>query len=292
MQRNDKTLIGNAAYGSLGGNANALNLAEGGFFGWSPDLANALSEQGYVRKPLEVVVIESPRFFNLMPNPTQWHASFRNLFERKATRVEGFNAGLTVETDDHAAGGAGELMQEPTNVVRARTEPSFSFVELYGRPIQRFHDLWIRYAIMDPDAKYALLTTLGSNTPTDLLADWYSATVLVYEPDPIHRGIEKAWLTTNFYPLNNGEVSGVRDLTTASELLRLTIPYAGLSAVGNGIDAFAKEIMDFTNLSNADPFNKASFIKEIAPDILAAADAGFKADAERTGAANVAPIGG
>lgn len=125
MKRNEQTLIGNSAYGGMGNNPNMLNLAEGGFFGWSPDLANTLSEQGYVRKPLEIVVIESPRFFNLMPNPAQWHASFRNLMERKAIRVDGYNAGLTVEADDHAAGGAGEMMQEPTNVVRARTEPSF-----------------------------------------------------------------------------------------------------------------------------------------------------------------------
>ena len=291
MARNEKTFIGNMAYGALGyGGAQALNLAEGGFFGWSPDLANTLSEQGYVRKPMEIVVLETPRFCNLMPNPDQWHASFRNLFERKAIRVEGYNAGLTVETDDHAAGGAGEMMQEPVNVTRARSEPSFSFIEVYGRSIQKLHDQWIRYAIMDPDAKYAMLTTLGSQAPSDLLSDWYSASILAYEPDPIHRGVEKAWLTTNFFPLSNGEVTGVRDLTTGSELSRLTIQYSGVSVVGNGINAFAQEIMNATNLDNADPYNKASFIKEIAPDVLAAAQAGFRADAERTGASNVAPM--
>lgn len=290
MARNENVLIGNEAYGAMGNSTATLSLTEGGFFGWSPDFANSLSEQGYVRKPLELVVIESPRFFTLMPNPEKWQASFKNLIERKAIRVEGYQAGLTVETDDHAAGGAGEMMQEPVNVTRARSQPSLSYIEVYGRAIQKFHELWIRYAIMDPEAKYAMLTTLGSNAPSDLLADWYSATVLAYEPDPIHKGVEKAWLTTNFYPLGNGEVSGIRDLTTSSELNRLTIEYAGLSAVGNGINAFATEIMNFTNLQNADPFNKASFIKEIAPDVLAAADAGFKADAERTAAANVMPI--
>lgn len=290
MPRNEKTFIGNMAYGSMGyGGAQMLNMAEGGFHGWSPDLANYLAEQGYVRKPMEIVVLESPRFFNLMPNPEQWHASFRNLMERKAFRVEGFNAGLTVTTDDHAAGGAGEMMQEPVNVTRERSEPQFSFVEVYGRSIQKFHDLWIRYAIMDPESKYAMLTTLGSQAPNDLLADWYSATLLAYEPDPIHRGVEKAWLTTNFYPLGNGEVTGMRDLTAPSELNRLTLKYSGLSTVGNGINAFAQEIMNMTNLDNADPYNKASFIKEIGPDVLAAAQAGFRADAERTGAANVAP---
>lgn len=290
MPRNEKTLVGNSVYGQMGGGENSVNLAQGGFHGWSPDLANSLSEQGYVRKPLELVVIESPRFFNLMPNPAQWHASFRNMIERKAIRVEGFQAGLTVEVDQHAAGGAGEIMQEPINVTRERSDPQLTFIEKYGRPIQRMHDIWIRYAIMDPETKYAMLTTLGASAPSDLLADWYSATVLAYEPDPIHRGIEKAWLTTNFYPMGTGAIEGIRDLTTGSELSRLTINYSALSAVGNGIDAFAQEIMNFTSLTNADPFNKAAFIREIAPDVLAAADAGFKADAERTGASNVAPI--
>lgn len=291
MLRNDKTLAGNMAYGSMfTGGENMVSLTEGGFFGWSPDLANTLSEQGYVRKPLEVVVLESPRFFNLMPNPEQWHASLRNLLERKAIRVDGYQQGLTVETDEHAVGGAGEMMQEPVNVTRARSEPVFNFIEKYGRPIQRMHDIWIRYGIMDPEAKYAMLTTLGERAPADLLADWYSATILVYEPDPIHKGVDKAWLTTNLYPLENGEIAGVRDLTVSSELSRLAIRYAGVSTVGNGITSFAEEIMRFTSLQNADPFNKASFIKEIAPDVLAAAQAGFRADAERTGASNVLPI--
>lgn len=291
MPRSDKTLIGNMAYGSMiKGGENMVDLAEGGYFGWSPDLGNHLSSQGYVRKPLEIVVLEAPRFMSLMPNPERWYASFRNLIERRAIRVEGFNGGLTVETDDHAAGGAGEMMQEPVNVTRARTEPSFSYIDPYGRPIQVMHDVWIRYSIMDPETKFAMLTTLGDRAPSDLLADWYSATILAYEPDPIHRGINKAWLTTNFFPLNNGTVEGVRDLTAGSELSRLTIPYAGLSTVGNGINAFAQEIMNFTSLTNADPFNKASFIKEIAPDVLAAAEAGFRADAERTGASSVMPL--
>lgn len=291
MIRNEQTLIGREAYGAMTGTSVAVtSLTEGGFFGWSPDIGNILSEQGHVPKPLEVVVLESPRFVNLMPNPEKWHASIRNLFERKAIRVEGYQQGLTVETEDHAVGGAGEMMQEPVNVVRARSEPSFSFIDKYGRPIQRLHDAWIRYSIMDPETKFAMLSTLGSKSPSDLLADWRSATILVYEPDPIRGGVDKAWLTTNFYPLNNGEVAGVRDLTTGASLLRLTIPYSGVSAVGSGISAFAEEIMRFTSIHNADPFMKASFIKEIAPDVLAAGNAGFKADAERTGAQNVAPI--
>lgn len=291
MPRNEQTFIGNAAYGSMvRGGPQILNLAEGGFMGWSPDFGNYLSEQGYVRKPLELVVIESPKFFNLMPNPEQWQSSFRNMIERKVYRADGWQAGLKVDVDEHAVGGSGEFMQEPTDSKRDRTVPSLTYVERYGRPIQRFHDIWIRWGIMDPAAKYAMLATLGARAPGDLLADWRGATILAYEPDPIRGGIEKAWLTTNFYPMSNGPVEGVRDLTEAAALNRITIEYAGMSAVGAGIDMFAQEIMRFTNSANADPYNTAAFVSEIAPDVLAAANAGFKAGMAQTAASNVAPM--
>jgi len=287
MARREDTIIGQSAYGLMGGNPNAVSLDVGGFFGWSPDLGNYLSDQAYVRKPLELVVLESPRFFNLMPDPLRWQASFRNMMETKVIRAEGFNAALTVSTDDHAVGGAGEMMQEPVDSKRARTEPVLNFIEKYGRPIQRFIDIWIRYAIMDPEVKYAMLTTLPSNVPSDLLADWYSATILAYEADPVHNGIEKAWLTTNFYPLGTGEIIGLRDLTEPSALTRLSIPFSGISAVGNGINAFAQEIMNSSSRVGADPYNRRAWLNEIAPDVAAAANTGLYAGMRRTADENV-----
>lgn len=277
MARNEKTLLGNAAFGLMG-NPNVSSLDIGGYFGWTPDLNNWLNEQAYVRKPLELKVIESPRFFNLMPNPERWHAAFRQLIEVKPTRVEGFNAGLTVATDDHAVGGAGEMHQEPVDVKRARSTPTFHYVEKYGRPIQRMLDIWIRYAIMDPEAKYAMLATLANGRPTDLMADWWSGTILAYECDPSHTRVEKAWLTTNFYPTETGEVSGLRDLNAPESLLRLSIPWSGISATGNGIVSFAEELLNETSIVNANPFNKAAYLTEIAADVRAAEDAGLSAN--------------
>lgn len=273
MARSDSLLIGNSAYG-VNGNPTALSLDQGGYFGWSPDLANHLSEQAYVRKPLVARVIESPRFFNLMPNPEKWHASFKNLIENKAVRIDGYNAGLEVSHDEHDVGGGGERRQEPIDVKRARSNPSFTFVEKYGRPIQRMLDIWIRYGIMDPESKFAMITTLANGAPVDMLADWWTGTVLVYEPDPTNQRVEKAWLTTNFSPINNGEVTGIRDMAAASELLRLTVPFTGISAYNQGVFAFAEEIMKATSIVNANPFNAAAFVKEISADVRAA-DVGY-----------------
>lgn len=287
--RNSEVLTGDTGIGAFG-TPNISNLELGGFFGWSPDIGNHLSEQAYVRKPAEIRVLESPRFFNLMPNPERWHASFRNLIERKVQRLEGWNKGLTVETDQHNAGGSGEFMHEPIDTKRAQTVPQLTFVEKYGRPIQRMLDMWIRYGIMDPDTKYALLTTFGDRAPQDLMADWYSATVLVYEPNPARRGVDKAWVTTNFWPLNNGDVSAVRDTTQSQEMLRLTVPFTGVSVSGRGIDQFATEIMNYSLSTNADPYHTRSFISEITPDVLRATQAGFDANMAATAANNVAPM--
>lgn len=287
MARTNETLIGNVAYGAMGGQPNAANLATGGFFGWAPDFGNYLSDQGYVPKPLELVVIESPRFLNLMPNPEKWQAAFRNLIETKVIRAEGYNAGLTVSVDEHAAGGAGEMMQEPTDTKRARTEPVLNFIEKYGRPIQTFLDIWIRYGIMDPDTKFAMLTTLANGVPDDLLADWYSGTILAYECDPIHKSINKAWLTTNFYPMGTGEIVGTRDLTEAASLLRLSVPFSGISAVGNGINDFARQVMLEVNRIGADPYNRRAFLQDVAADVRAAAGTGLYNSVEVTGQQNV-----
>lgn len=290
MADNIETFIGGMAYGAMGTNTQVTDLSLGGLHGWSPDLSHRLSEQGYVRKPLELRVIQSPKLFSLLPNTEKWESSFRNMIERKVVRAEGWADGLTVDTDDHAAGGTNEMIQEPVNVTRARSEPSLTYLEPYGRPIFRMHDIWIRFGIMDPATKYAMLVTLGDRSPADLLANWYSATILAFEPDPVRGGVEKAWLTTNFYPLETGESIGTRDLTAASELSRPTIRYAGVSVVGNGITAFAQEIMNYSRVTNADPFNEASFVKEIAPDVLAAAQAGYGAQVDRVAGNNVAPM--
>jgi hypothetical protein len=199
--------------------------------------------------------------------------------------IEGFNAALTVDTDEHPVGGAGEMQQEVINVTRARTEPSFTFVEKYGRPIQTFIQHWIQYALMDPETKYALVGTL-ENKPEDLLADWFSCSALFFEPDPIHRKVVQAWVTTNMFPKETGEIVGKRDLTSASEILNLTIPFTGISQYGLGVNLFAQKILDGININNANPYLRPSHLQSISSDVAAATE-GYKKNAEDLGSSAV-----
>lgn len=286
MARLTEAILGQKAFG---GHANQpmLDLTYGGQHGWAPNLTEWVSNQAYVRRNLVCVLLEAPRFFTLMPDPAKWVSTLKSLLELHCRSIEGFNAALTVDTDEHPVGGAGEMQQEVINVTRARTEPSFTFVEKYGRPIQTFIQHWIQYALMDPETKYALVGTLEKK-PDDLLADWFSCSALFFEPDPTHRKVVQAWVTTNMFPKETGEIVGKRDLTSASEILNLTIPFTGISQYGLGVNLFAQKILDGININNANPYTRKSFIEAVSSDVAAATE-GYKKNAEDVGINQVRP---
>ena len=287
MARLDNAFLDGKAFGKDTTNA-VLDLTHGGQFSWSPNHSEWINNQAYIRRNLVPIVLEAPRFFQLMPNPDVWVSCFKALIEKHCRTIDGYQAGLKVSFDDHPVGGAGEMHQEVTDVKRDRSEPVFTFIEKYGRPIQTFIEYWIRYGMMDPETKYAMVGTLASNVPSDLLADWFTGTILVFEPNPLHNKIEKAWITTNFAPQNNGEVIGKRDLTAASELLTLSIPFTGISQYGLGVNKFAQEILDNIKMANANPFNAPAMLKEISQDVAAAVK-GYKQNVEDLASSAVSP---
>lgn len=277
MTRVTNALLGSNAFGN-GAKQPLLDLRQGGQHGYAPNLTEWVSNQAYIRRNLICILLEAPGFFQLMPNSAIWVQSLKSLVELHARTIEGFNAALTVEFAEHPVGGGGEMQQEVTDVKRARTEPVFGFVEKYGRPIQTFLEMWIRYGMLDPDAKIALAgtlvsdagsatrsgTTLGYSTtdkrPSDLLADWSTMTCLFIEPDVLHRSVVKAWITTNMMPKETGPIEGKRDLTSPSDLLELSIPFTGISQYGLGVNNLAQAILNKINITNAVPFLHRAFI--------------------------------
>ncbi len=261
-----------------------VDLKNGGMHGMAPNLVEWTSNQAYVSRPMTCILLEAPKIFRVMPDSQKWISSLKALFELHAKSIDGMNAGLKVDTDEHAVGGAGEMQQEYINVTRERSQPKFSFVEKYGRPIQTLLDYWIRYGMMDPETKFALLSTLGAQgNVKDLLADWYTATCLFYVPDPLHQSIDKAWITTNMFPLGNGDIAGKRDLTSSQEVLNLDIEFSGISQSGLGVNQFATSVMRSINIRNADPNMRAPFISSIEPDVAAVNTMGYKSRAEEIG---------
>lgn len=266
MSRLTNALLDKTAFGG-GLQAPALDFTYGGMQGYAPDLTQWVSNQAQIRRNLMCILVEAPAFFQLMPNPDKWVASLRSLVETHAKTIDGLNATLEVETDTHNVGGAGELQDEVTNVTRARTTPSFTFVEKYGMPIGTFLHNWIDYGLMNPDTKYASAGTLPGIRPADMLADWYSMTCLFIEPDPTFNFAVKSWLVTNMYPKSTGEIIGKKDLTAASEITTLSVDFTGIAQYGLGVNIVAQRLLAALNISNANPYLRPAFLQDLGADV-------------------------
>ena len=262
-----------SAYGT--GKAPMLDLRYGGQQGYAPNFAEWVSNQAYIRKQMCCLLIEAPAGFQYLPEAESWVTALKQLVEVHPKSIDGFNSTLEVTTTDIDVGGGGEKQQDPTNVTRTRSDPSFNFVDKYGRPIQNFLQDWITLLIMDPDTKVPGVFTLEGTKPADMLADQYGATMLFFEPDPTHTIVTKAWLTTNMYPTGTGDIIGKRDLAAAGEESQLTIKFTGISQTGVGVRNFAQGLLDSVNFNNANPYLRPSFVSAIDPNVLAASARGW-----------------
>lgn len=270
MARLTDTILASRGY-SVGRNAPMLNLGVGGQFGWQTDYPAFISNTAYVRRNLIAKLIEAPRGFQDLPEPQLWHAALKTLVEVEPRSIEGLQMGLTVDTASSPFGGAGENQEDPTNVTRQASNPSFSYLERYGRPINHFLNQWITELIMDPITKFPNVVTRGRR-PQDLLPDYYSMTVLFFEPDPTHTKVDKAWLCTNMYPKSDGPVEGRRDLTSAGSTNEISIEFTAISQVGIGVNQFAQRILDEMNLTGNNPNIRPAFVDKISADVKAAAN--------------------
>lgn len=288
MARITNAILDQKAFGR-GSSQPMLDLsAGGGQFGYSTVPSELISNQAYVRRNLIPVLLEAPRFFQLMPDPDKWVATLKAIIELHCRTIEGFNAGLKVDFDEHPVGGGGEMQEEFTDVKRDRSTPSFGFVEKYGRPMQTFFSNWITYGMMDPETKYALAGTLEGKRPDDMLADWYTCTCLFIEPDPTHNKVVQSWLTTNMAPKGTGDIIGKRDLTSASEILNLTIEFTGISQYGLGTNIFAQQILNEINMNVGNPYLRKAMVESRSADVAAAdANVGYRKGIENLGASAV-----
>lgn len=266
-----------------------LDLQYGGQMGFSPALAEWVSNQQYVRHNLVALLIEAPKGFALLPNGASYVTTLRALVELHAISWTGMQAGLTVDVAETPVGGAGQMQQDPTDVKMERSNPVCRLNEKYGMPVAAFLRSWINNLIMDENSKFANIATTGA-APTDMLADMYAMTMLFFEPDPTHTKVVQSWLITNMYPLGTGEVSGARDITVAGETRTVDVNFTGIAQYGLGVDTFAQSLLDTISLSGANPESQEAFVSAIDAQVLAATR-GYTAGIADLAANNVVPAG-
>jgi hypothetical protein len=250
------------------GRETMLDLTYGGQNGYAPNLTEWVSQTHYVRRNIHCILLEAPRGFQYLPEPEFWISALKNMVEVHARTIEGLNAGLEVESTSVAVSGAGEQFEDTSNVTRTRSDVTFGFTDLYGRPMQTFIQNWILYLMGDPNNKIPMINTLSTVRPSDMLADMSSATMLFIEPDPTHSKVAKSWLGTNMRPRGTGAIEGRKDLTAAGDLSELSVGFTGVYQSGIGVDMFSQAILNSLNLNNANPNLRPAFAQGIASDVF------------------------
>lgn len=248
------------------GHSPVLDLSNGGQNGYMAQIGVVgkdskhydawISNQAYVKRNIIPVVLSYPKFFDFLADKEKFISSYKALIELHPLTIDGLSSGLTVEVDEHAVGGAGEMQEEITNVTRTRSTLSFTFKEKAGKTITKFLDFVIRYGYMDPDAKKPLVTQFiddmdkigGMYTP-----DYYTGTVIFIEPDALHKEVVDAWLCTNMFFKSNGERTGKRDIHTAGEAPELTIESSAITMNNEAVLNLATDILAKLTIINDVP---------------------------------------
>lgn len=266
MTRRSDALVGQGLGFNRVSNAPMVNLIGSGQSGMVTDLSSYISNAAYVKRNINCIVLQAPRGFNFLPNPEQWHGAFKALMETGSKTIDGLRSTITVQHIENPFGAAGEVQEDPSKVMRERSVPVHTFHERYGKPVNRFFDGWIRYLIADPETNVPAVRTLRNDIP-DLLPDFNSASILYYEPDPLHKTVVEAWLITNMQPKTAGEVTGNRDIPSPGQGIDYSIEFTGIQQVGAGVIQFAQRMLDQVSLTNVNPNRRQAWLQEIAAEV-------------------------
>lgn len=268
MARHKEAILAGQAH-AIGKHAPMVNIVHGGQQGFMADYANYVSNARYVRRNIIPILVEAPRGFNHLENKDRYVATLKALVELHATAIEGLQSTLTVDMAETALGGAGEMQEDVTNVTRARSNPTFTWPEKYGAPINAFLESWIVNLLMDPETKFPAVFSNGVSVPTDLLPDFQSMTVMFIEPDPTHTKVLRAWLCTNMKPKTGGEVEGRREIGSGGQEVEYNVEFSAITQIGSGVNNFAQRLLDEMNLSGANPNRRPSFVDAITETVKA-----------------------
>lgn len=262
-----ESILGSKSYGR-GVRAPMLDPAKGGQFGFAPNYRGILAQTPYVRRNLIAILIKHPTGFDVLPDSEYLVGTLKALVELHALRIEGLQNRVDYEYGSVPFGGAGEMLEVATNATRPRSDISFTWNELDGRPIGRFLQYWGNMLIMDPELKHPAISTLGlASLPDEYSPEFSSMTVLFLEPDVTHKRVVTSWLSTNMQPMNSGDWTGSKDKTSAGQTVELNIQMTNLTQRGLGVDAFAQRIFDMMNLTGSNPLNRNAFVDDISADV-------------------------
>lgn len=244
-----------------------VNAFVGGQNGPMTDNGRYVNNSSYVKRQLISRVVEFPLWTEFMPDPQTWRTGIKTFFEVQ-TKIDGLQKGLTAEFTEQEIGRTGKRQFDVSKVTEQQSDITHSMTDKYGQPYKQLFTVWLRYGMMDPESGIPLISVINENVP-DHLPDMYSATVLYFEPDPLYRYVQNAWLQTNMAPRGNGPDEGSKDLSASGQTSEMSIGFTSLQQTGYGVIAFAQAELDKMNRNGLNPLTRKAFVEKIDEDVLA-----------------------
>lgn len=273
------------------GHAATYNLQFGGQNGYMPRIgmigpngktyAEWHANQAYLRQNVIPYVLKAPKFFDYLPNKEDWVKCYKNILETLPLSIDGLNATVEVQTDSRPLGGGGQVHEEPTNVIRQTSNPSYTFKEIAGKALNKFFENYIYMAFGDEFTKRPNVTHYLSSI--DEIggiygAEMYSGTIMFIEPDVTRMTVQESWLCVNFWPKGAGEIIGKMNKEQGGEIVDMTIDFAAITLRTEGVRRLADLILsNLTVMSKVADLDILMPIDGEHPDLAAIKDTGYNA---------------
>ena len=207
-----------------------------------------VSDSAHITRNLICILLEAPRFFDYMPNKDINMGVLKTLIESRPISVTGFDSELNVATVEHAVGADGSQFVQPAGTTRNRSNPTFEYIDIQGRGIMKWVDMYIRWGVEDPDTRFALVRNLiDKNDPTYdgvYTADFYSFSFIAFETDVLCKHIVDAYLCCNCFFTKSGTRTNKRDKTAPGELVTLSYEMQPITLNNREVMLFAQSILD------------------------------------------------
>lgn len=256
--------------------ANSALLNPNGTGGYKAPVANAwvggqngvmtnpglyVQNSTYVRRNIVAKVVNFPGFVDYMPDPSTWRVGIKTMFEVQS-KIDGLEKGLDANFIEQEIGRTGKKQYDIDKVTEKQSDLTLSLTDKYGQPYKKLLTVWLRYGMDDPETGVPLISIINDNVP-DLLPDMYSATLLCFEPDPLHKYVQNAWLFTNVAPRSNGPDTGNKDLTSNHQSSEMSIGLTSLQQTGFGVIDFAQRELDKLNRKGMNALSRKAFVEDI-----------------------------
>jgi len=258
--------MANLLYGSTEGHTAHLSrmLQDGSVF------EEYMSAEPYISNDVVPVVVRTPKIFDALADVAlgkRLKQHYIKMMTIAPKTIDGLKRTVNVSFAEDRLNGGGQIFESVSNVTRERAEPTHTYTDRVGKPFWYLLDFIIRYGRMDPETKTPLAVTLPLkpgflDKGQHLTPDFYTGSMLYFEPTHTGKDIIEAYVCGNMMPKTTGDNTSKRDKGSDREKSELSIPFTSIDISGDPAKAVAQIVLDKMNVFKSNPDKLSAFVND------------------------------